>query len=221
MPFNTTNITSLEGTTFFLPVSVYNKTLNDDLELVINWGDGSKEVVKNLQKLDNFTYFLAVPKKYTFPGTYNISVEARRNKPNPFKDGLTNVGQYNMTVYPTTLSFAPSSNFVLTDLSIDNRIVNIYMDDSGVPHDFNGKVISSIVRLADSNTNHSQNLSVSVDNNIPGKISISASTNFINSLSLNTIYYYTITETYNSQTYTILQGTLKKISPSANGITVG
>jgi hypothetical protein len=220
MPFTTSNITSLEGTTFKLPVSVVNKTLNDDLELIINWGDGSKERVTGLQKIGNFMYYKEVPKKYTFPGTYNISIEAKRQKENPLADGLLRCGSYNMTVFPTTLSFAPSSNFILTDLSADNRVINLYLDDSGIPHNFNNKVLNSIVRVQNSGVDHPQNLTLTYTPNTSGRLTISASTNFINSLVLNTVYYYAITETFNGSTSMILQGNLRKISNSANGITV-
>lgn len=220
MAFTPKNLTALEGTTFTLPLCVYNKSLNPDILAIINWGDGSKEKITNFVKENDFYYSKQVNKVYTFPGNYTISVEIKRSAKDIFNDGFMNVGFYNMTVYPTTLSFAPSSNFLVNDLSEDNRSVNIYLDDSGIPHDFTGKTLTS--SLLDNQSNSIGSFTLLYSSSVRGKIEVQIDQNTINAMGLNVDYYYSIIEIDNTTQVSsmILQGVIKKISPNSNGITI-
>ena len=220
MSLTSKNLTALEGTTFTLPLCVFNNSLNPDIEGFINWGDGTKERITNFNKESNYYYTKLVDKKYTFPGTYNISIEIKRNVRDIFNDGFQNVDYYNMSVYPTTLYYAPSANFLVNNLSQNDRVVNVYLDSSGVPQSFNGKTLRSLI-VDNSNTNiGSFNLVYS--DLVGGKIEIEIEQNTIDAMTLNTNYYYSILEVTNTTQLSsmILQGIVKKISPSANGITV-
>lgn len=218
MAFIIRDINVLEGRTLTLPLCVYSKNTVVDLQASINWGDGSKEIVTNFIRTQNNYYARTVDKKYTFPGTYTCSIEIKKLARNPFFDGFKNVGIYNITVLPTSLTYAPSANFLIDNLSVSNRTVNMFLDDSGIPHDFTGKTISSTVKDNAGSTIGTFNLTYS--NSIPGSLTITAGSSLINAMALNTNYVYAIIETQNGNSSNILQGLIRKISNTANGITV-
>ena len=218
MAFVTRDINVLEGSTLTLPLCVYSRNTVNDFQALINWGDGSKELVKNFVKTQDTYYACTVDKKYTFPGTYTCSIEIRRPSRNPFVDSLKNVGIYNITVLPTTLTYAPSANFIIDNLSVNNRTINMFLDDSGVSHSFAGKTITSTVKDNSNVTIGTFDLTYS--SLIPGTLTITAGTTLINAMTLNVNYVYAIIETANGNSGNILQGLIKKVSNAANGITV-
>lgn len=221
MSFVPKNLTALEGVTFTLPLCVINTSLDEKVQAFINWGDGSKEKITNFDKISNYTYTKLVEKKYTFPGTYNISIEVIKSIENIFNHGFNNVGYYNMTVYPTTLSYAPSSNILVTNLNPSDIGIDIYIDDSGVPHDFTDKTLTSFI-INSQNSTPIGSFLLSYSNLIPGDIRVELAQNVINSMVLNVEYYYYINEVDDNtqENNMLLQGLIKKIDPSANGITV-
>jgi len=220
MTFTPKNLTTLEGVTFTLPLSVKNDSLNPDIMAIINWGDGSKEVVKKFEKRNNFIFTKLVDKKYTFPGNYTISIEIKKSIRDIFNDGFNNVGYYNMTVLPTTLSYAPSSNIYVNNLSQDNRAINLYLDDSGVPHSFIGKTLRSVI-INPSNSTEVGSFTLTYSNNIPGKVKIELQQSIINSLTVFVNYYYSLIEINNTTQLSgmLLQGRIMRINSSANGLT--
>lgn len=221
MPFTTKDLSSLEGETFTLPLCVINKSFNSNLEAIINWGDGSKEIISGFTQESNFVYTKLVDKTYTFPGTYNISILIKKDLRDIFNAGFRNVGNYNMTVLPTTLSYAPSSYFLVADLSQDNRTIDVLLDDSGVPYDFTGKVMSSNIYDPETSTNLG-GFTLDYSDSLPGELNISISSGLISQLTLSKEYYFSILagDQVTNTNSMVLQGVLKRISNSANGITV-
>lgn len=215
MPFTPKDLTALEGITFTLPLCVINDSLNPDVRAVINWGDGSKEVVKQFSRKDNNIYTKLVNKKYTFPGTYNISIDVKRDVKDFFNDGFKTVGYYNMTVYPTTLSYAPSANFLVASLAPSNSAVFMFLDDNGVPHSFAGKTLRSVINWNNAFFNLTYN------ENIPGKVKIELPSQFIGSFPFSNVTYAIIEITNTTQLSSmILQGLIKRVDIFSNGLTV-
>lgn len=218
--------TALEGQTFMFPLCVFTNLPASNVQAIINWGDGSKEVVSNLTpgSVPNH-FFKRVEKKYTFPGTYNISIQAKRLPSDPFSDGLRSVAQHNMTVLPTTLSFAPSSNLLVSDLAVQNRTFDLYLYDGATPHSFAGKRVRSNIYNASNVPIGS--FVLTVDNVIPGKLNVAISSTVISALTVGFNHQYVITEEPNPPTTNpplssmILQGRVTRTSIGANGIQPG
>ena len=223
----TQNYTALEGETFMFPLCVFTNIPATNLQAVINWGDGSKETISNLNQgsIPNH-FFKIVEKKYTFPGTFNISIQAKRLPNDPFADGLKRVAQHNMTVLPTTLMFAPSSDLLVTDYGTQLRSFNMLVYDGATPHSFVGKKVRSNIFNGISNAPMSSFV-ITVDNAVPGKLNISMTSDLIAAVTLGFVHSYVITEEPDPPTTNpplsslILQGRLRRTSLNANGLKPG
>lgn len=220
----TQNYTALEGQTFMFPLCVFANVPAINLQAVINWGDGSKETISNLLPGINTNHFYKlVEKKYTFPGTYNISIQAKRIPSDPFTDGLKTVAQHNMTVLPSTLTFAPSADLIVSQLTEQNRNFDLYLYDGASPHSFTGKRLRSNIYNS-SGTTPIASFVLTVDLNIPGKVNVALDATGLAAIPLTVQHPYIITEEPNPPTTNpplssiILQGRVRKTSITANGI---